>query len=385
MTHVGQRMAAERKLAGLTQRQLAQRARYSLPLIKAVEQGREPGSPGLISAVARALCITPDLLTGAPYDDGKPLADAVNELRILLTEGKYVRATDPDPLEQLEAEIFEAQRIYRADHTRQTIEILPDLIRRVHGAVRDLRGDEQAHAYASLTYAYGLAEGCARRTGYQTLTLPALDLADTYAAYSDDPYAGAFSALARARLLTFYGESQVAGHLIDTAINSADSSHTGMVLAGYSHLVAAVNDARQLNHARADDHVQAAREFARQTGESDLYLTWFGPLNVEIHAHAIELESGDPNKAAVEGAKLAYGKEASPTRVAHHWQDNARAWLMSGKADKALVALNKARAAAPQQTRLHPSVRETVYAIAQAERRRTESLLGFASWVGTTL
>jgi hypothetical protein len=114
-------------------------------------------------------------------------------------------------------------------------------------------------------------------------------------------------------------------------------------------------------------------------------MTAFGPLNVEIHTHAIEMEAGDPNRAAIEGAELTCPTGAPPTRVGHHWQDNARAWLMSGKPDKALVALNKARAAAPQQTRLHPGVRETVHGIAAAQRRQSEGLVGFASWLGTSL
>lgn len=383
MASVGERIAVERKIAGLGQRQLAARANYSVSMIKAVEQGREPASQGLVSAVARALRVPPEQLTGAPYDDGKPLSDAVNGLSVLLTEGRYARAEQPGDLVELEADLEAAQHLYRTDRTRQTIEVLPQLIRRIHGAVRELSGDEQAHAYTLLTSAYVLAEWSARRTGHLMLALPALDLADGYATLADDPAYGAFSALARARVLTHFGESEVAGQLIDSAISTADSSNAGMVLAGYSHLAGAINEARQLNYSGALDHVNAAREFSTHTGETDLYMTAFGPLNVEIHAHAIELESGDPNKAAIDGAKLTYGPAAPPTRVAHHWQDNARAWLMSGKPDQSLAALNKARAAAPQQTRLHPSVRETLNGIASLEKRRTDTLAGFAAWLGT--
>ncbi|MFX0579707.1 helix-turn-helix domain-containing protein [Nocardia nepalensis] len=385
MGHVGQRIAAERKIAGLGQRQLALRASYSLSMVKAVEQGREVASPGFISAVAKALRITPEQLTGAPYDDGKPMSDAINDLSVLLTEGRYARATEPGSVEALTADLAAAQQLYRSDRTRQTIEVLPALIRRIHGAVRETSGDAKAYAYTLLTSAYVLAEWSVRRTGHMMLALPALDLADTYAPLADDLHYGAFSALARARVLTHYGESGVAGQLIDLAIGAADSSRSGMVLAGYSHLAGAINAARKLNYPNAIAHIDAAREFAGQTGETDLYMTAFGPLNVEIHAHAIELEAGDPNKCAVEGSMLTYSADAPPTRVAHHWHDNARAWLMSGKPERALAALNKARAAAPQQTRLHPSVRETLYGIAAAERRRTDSLAGFASWVGVTL
>ncbi|MFD6389522.1 helix-turn-helix domain-containing protein [Nocardia sp. NPDC060259] len=384
-THVGQAIASERKIAGLSQRQLAARAAYSLSMVKAVEQGRELASPGFVSAAARALRITPEQLTGAPFNDGKPLADAVNGLSILLTEGRYARAEEPGSLAQLDADLTAAQDLYRRDRTRQTIEVLPAIIRRLHGAVRALNGDDQARAYSLLASAYILAEWSARRTGHLMLALPALDLADSYAPHGDDPNYQAFSALARARILTHYGESEVAAQLIDQSIGVADDTRHGMVLAGYSHLAGAINDARKLDYSGAVAHVDAARELSAHTGETDLYMTAFGPLNVDIHAHAIELEAGDPNRAAIGGDGLAYSADAPPTRVAHHWQDNARAWLMSGKPDRALAALNKARAAAPQQTRLHPSVRETMYGIAAAQRRQSESLLGFAHWLGATL
>ncbi|MEU0500082.1 helix-turn-helix transcriptional regulator [Nocardia sp. NPDC005998] len=383
--HAGEAVANERKIAGLTQRALATRTNYSLSMVKAVEQGREPASPGFLSAVAKVLRITPEQLTGAPYADGKPLSDAVNNLSVLLTEGRYARATEPGDLAEIETDLAAAQRLYRSDRTRQTIEVLPGVIRRIHGAVREETGDRKAHAYTLLTSAYVLAEWSVRRTGHLMLALPALDLADMYAPHADDPNYAAFSALARARVLTHYGETGVAAHLVDTAIATAGDSHAGHVMAGYSHLAGAINQARTLDYAGALDHVTAARDYARHTGETDLYMTAFGPLNVEIHSHAIELEAGDPNKAAIEGAKLTYPADAAPTRVAHHWQDNARAWLMSGKPDKALAALNKARAAAPQQTRLHPSVRETVCGIASAQRRQSDGLLGFTSWLGATV
>ncbi|WP_156371467.1 helix-turn-helix domain-containing protein [Nocardia arizonensis] len=110
--NVGHRIASERKIAGLSQRGLAARAAYSLSMVKAVEQGREPASQGFISAVARVLRIAPEQLTGAPYDDGKPLSDAVNELSVLLTEGRYARASEPGPLAQLEADLSAAQDLY---------------------------------------------------------------------------------------------------------------------------------------------------------------------------------------------------------------------------------------------------------------------------------
>lgn len=104
-----------------------------------------------------------------------------------------------------------------------------------------------------------------------------------------------------------------------------------------------------------------------------------------MHSIAIELEAGDPGRAARIGSALDIPTDTSPTRVGHHWQDTARAWLLIGETVNALKALNLARKSAPQQTRRHPSVRETLIGIASAERRRTDSLGAFARWVGVTV
>ncbi len=65
---VSERTARARKLAGLSQRQLAEKAHVSLSLVRKVEQGNRPASPAFVAAVARALGRTPDALYGRPYE-----------------------------------------------------------------------------------------------------------------------------------------------------------------------------------------------------------------------------------------------------------------------------------------------------------------------------
>jgi hypothetical protein len=55
------------------------------------------------------------------------------------------------------------------------------------------------------------------------------------------------------------------------------------------------------------------------------------------------------------------------------WHDDRRG---------ALSCLLTARKVAPQQTRYHPMVRETLHALARAETRATGSLRELANWVG---
>src|SRR5690606_40009121 len=64
---IGARTARARKLARLTQPQLAHKAHVSLSLLSKVEQGSRPASPAFVAAVARAVGVNIEDLTGQPY------------------------------------------------------------------------------------------------------------------------------------------------------------------------------------------------------------------------------------------------------------------------------------------------------------------------------
>jgi len=68
-------------------------------------------------------------------------------------------------------------------------------------------------------------------------------------------------------------------------------------------------------------------------------------------------------------------------RRGHHYIDLARGYAMTSDHAASMRCLQEARRIAPQQTRHHPMVRETVLAIAAARRGREELSL-FASWLG---
>ncbi|MGH3916707.1 MAG: helix-turn-helix domain-containing protein, partial [Pseudonocardiaceae bacterium] len=75
---VGERVAVRRKLSGLTQEQLANRAHVSASLLRKVEQGSVPASSAFTSAVAKALSIGVSDLLGLPpqpqnHDDNQTL------------------------------------------------------------------------------------------------------------------------------------------------------------------------------------------------------------------------------------------------------------------------------------------------------------------------
>ncbi|WP_245721381.1 helix-turn-helix domain-containing protein [Nocardia pseudovaccinii] len=388
MTHVGHRIAVERKLAGLKQIQLAQKANYSLSLLRAVEQGREPASPAFTAAVARALGVEPEQLTGTPYYDTieteGPL-EGLTDLRALLAEGQYVQGVEPPTLAELSADMAAVDRDYRDDRGRAALARLPILIRQMYGALHAAGTDaERGRVFTLLSAAHVTAERLCRRFGYMNMTVPVLDRLEWVAAQADDPLYAAQAKIKRARILMYHNANDVGLTLIDQGLDMiAGDTEASNAVRGYGHLCGAIVAARGFRTDVARAHIAEAGQLAQSmNGESDLYGTLFGPANVGIHSCAVELEAGDPGKAAREGSALVLPAGIAPPRAGHHWQDTARAWLLSGQPEKALKTLNHARRIAPQQTRLHPSVRETLHGIAAAERRRTDSLSSFAGWVG---
>ncbi|GAA0517872.1 hypothetical protein [Saccharopolyspora thermophila] len=171
-------------------------------------------------------------------------------------------------------------------------------------------------------------------------------------------------------------------HSLDLLGSKTDSEGV-VALSGAAHLRGAIISARHGKADRACEHIKEARESGALIGrESHAYDTSFGPGNVEIHDVAVSLELGDPGRAARNGSSLRIPSDVTATRVGHHWQDVARAWVLSGEHSKALAALNRARRVAPQLTRYHPQVHETARAIALAERRESDSIAHFTAWLG---
>ncbi|WP_245614456.1 helix-turn-helix domain-containing protein [Actinokineospora inagensis] len=388
---VGRRIAAHRKLFGLTQADLADRAGYSLSYVRAIEQGREVVPNGFVATVARALKVEPEVLTGAPYRD-TVLAEGslgeVAELRSIVAEGHYVRPLPPGSIQELARELDKVIRMYRNDSGQRALAKLPGLIRKLHGAARETSSDgERGRIFSLLSAAYVTAERLFRRFGYLTHCAPTLDQLEWTAAQADDPLYRAQAKAKRARVLMYFGATEVSASLVEAATAEAHGdSEAAIAVTGYAHLCGAIAAARGRDIGRAHDRIREAEKLAvRIDGESELYGTLFGVGNVGIHRVAVEMEAGDPEKAARDGFALRLPAGIAPPRAGHHWQDVARACLLAGDPTRSLVALNRARKVAPQQTRLHPAVRETLRGIAEAERRKSDSLASFAGWVGIRL
>lgn len=387
-TGVGANIARARKLRGFTQDRLAREIGYSISMTRKVERGQEPASPAFLSAAARVLRVDVDDLTGAPYretieQDGG--LDGLSDLRAILAEGLHVRAIEPQPLDDLTAELDRVNLLYRNDKGRQALAKLPIIIRQLHGAAHNSTTDaERSAVYSLLSSAYVTAERIARRFGYLPLTTPTLDRLEVFAERADDPLYVAQALVKRARVLMYHDIYDVGLSLVEQGLNEIEGNdESALAVRGYGHLAGAIVAARGRKPDVARAHIAEARSVAEHVqGESDAYGTLFGVANVGIHSVAVELEAGDPATAAREGAALRLPKSIAAPRAGHHWQDTARAYLLAGDPGNALKALNRARKVAPQQTRLHPMVRETLRGIAMLERRKSDTVTNFVDWLG---
>jgi transcriptional regulator with XRE-family HTH domain len=192
---VGGRVAEERKLAGLTQQQLATRANVSTSLVRAVEQGRSPASPAFVSAMSRALNVQVAELLDQPYPR-QSLADhrlhsTVPAIRRELVS--YTLPPDetvrPRPLPELVTAVAEASRLRHQVWLDALGAELPGLLEELRAAASMYRGADQQLAYSLLSETYYAVDQVLSKLGHADLASLAVDRYEWAAERSGDPLA----------------------------------------------------------------------------------------------------------------------------------------------------------------------------------------------------
>jgi transcriptional regulator with XRE-family HTH domain len=386
--HIGNRIAAQRKRAGLTQQGLAQRIPYSYSLLRHVESGHKSASPQFVAAVARALRTDVATLTGQPAHSPRP--DRVDGLVRPIREALdlYDLPTDSCgpvlPAPELVAAADALCRDVRGARLYQAATGLPGLLADLTVSCREHPSTELWRALAS---AYRSAHDVTTKLGSYDLAVVALDRMGWAAEHAGDPLLGAIRQYKRA--LSY--RSRDAEHRIGLRmvavghdlLRQAGESTESLAVAGQLHLGAAVIAARAGDAAAVESHLARAGEIARRTGEvGAVHWLSFGPANVGAHEvfARLELCQYDAALSAARAVRPPRGWAAS--RRAALLVDRARAEMETGRIEAALASLAQARTLAPQQTRFHPRVRETVRGLLNLRRRSPDALTRMAAWVG---
>lgn len=391
---VGQRVAQLRRLRGFTQLRLAENANVSVSLVRRVEQGQVPATPAFTGAVARALKSSPAELLGQPFRGATAESDrahaSIGPLRTeVIMSGVPDEDVAPRPAAELRTRVAAASRLAHHVQLVRLGDELPGLLAdlRISASHADSKMARQVQAMLAETWAN--ARMIARVLGYPDL---AQSMAARYAhaaEHSGDQYAVAVGASLQAAELVQVDRGQAASRLLDAVRQDiGEPSDSGPAEAwaawGWSHLQSALAAARGGGDARtADVHLaEAARAASNLPTDADHYRMTVNRTNVAIWSVGVAVELGNGAEAVRRAGAMQGFVGVPPNRVSHHYIDLARAHLYIGDRNSSLGSLLTARKLAPQQTRYHPQVRETVRMLARLERRRTDSLAAFTSWLG---
>lgn len=388
----GEVIAVLRKAAGWTQRQLATRANVSKSLLGKVEAGDRPASHALLAACARALRVPVERLSGQPYTDTRRDARVHRDVDALRTVLRCYDLPDdltPRPVTELAAEVKALAGLRAAADYGKLAARLPPLLAELTTAAHHTPDTDRARVNVLLVAVLHAAHTLTHRLGYPDLAESIEHKLTTAADCTSDPLAGGLALWARAQSFQSAGDYAHGLRLMDTARAALagelrEPSQQALVVYGSLHLRSVTLASRAGNTGLAHAHLTAARELADRLGTGDQvhYGLTFGPANTTTHEVAACVELGD-GAAAISAAEHWRPSRSLPrTRRGHHHIDLARARLLHGDRDGALIELQHAKRIAPQQTRHHPMVRETTAVLVSLHRRANPDLVSYAGWLG---
>jgi tetratricopeptide (TPR) repeat protein len=295
--------------------------------------------------------------------------------------------TAPRPAALIRADVQRALVQRRQAQYTDMVRDLPGLIDESVQAVHTSTGEEQRQAYECLAGTFRCVFTVAWKFGFIDLATVALDRLAWTAPRADEPGLVAMYSFLRAQTTLSSGRYDVGMRVVDRALRDLESQDARRpagieAMRGMLHLRAAVIAGRAKDRDHAEARLAEARALARETGELPDYGVTWGVTNVGVHAVAMASEM-DEFGLAIELAKgVRIPRGWTRSRAGHHWMDLGRAHAWAGNSEQAFDCLQRARRIAPQQTRYHPTVRETVLALKRRERARNGSLAQYAEWVG---
>ncbi|MFD3955982.1 helix-turn-helix domain-containing protein, partial [Micromonospora tulbaghiae] len=386
--HTGTRIKEQRKLARLTQRQLAARIPYSYSLLNQVECGAKPATIDFVAAVAQALRVDVTALTGEPYVT-ELQQDRLAELVRPIREALDLYDLGPDdtiptrPTDQLVAAADHLCFQVRATRLRNAARQLP-------GAIAELTTaawrDGSTELWQALASTYRTAHDVSVKLGYYDLSSVALDRMDWAAQRASDPCLAAIRQYMRALVYFREGEYTIGQRLVTAGhsiVGAAEPTREATAVTGQLHLGASVIAARAGQQVVVDEHIAEATRCAAVTGDaSEVHWLSFGPTNVALHRMSAAVEMRQYGEALKQARDIRLPVSLATSRRAHFLIDKARSEMETGRTDAALTSIVTARHTAPEQTRYHPGARETIKGLVHISRSTPDSLGHMAAWIG---
>ena len=382
----GQRLARLRARRRWTQQRLATEAGYSLVAVKKFEQGRRSlDRPAVILAFAQALDCHPTEITGAPYvpphadrDGQAAVASVAAVRRALMRHGRPTRPTEQEAadvdLPELRQRVDEANRHRQAAALTMSGAALPALLRDLQVAAELTRGDEHRTVCGMLASAYECAMQYLYKLGHTSDATLATERVMWASQETGDPLRVLAARWYDAGEFLTIGEHDEAGAIIDDALTELGviprPGPEAVSLRGAFHLKASLNLARAADTKAALGHLKEAEKAAEALGKDrNDWQMQFGPTNAALWAVSLPVEMGRGKDAVARAEKVKLPADYSRERRSHFHIDRGRAYFYNGQREEAVRAFLDAERLAPQATRAHAGVRETIGTMIRTQKR----------------
>ncbi|MEV5594422.1 helix-turn-helix transcriptional regulator [Streptomyces sp. NPDC052496] len=382
----GKRIAYQRRLARLTQQELASAAGVALGTVRKIELGERGVGEAVLDSIAAALGIDIARLLPRPDRADDRVHRAMPKLSAALATYDMPGDGPTRPLSELRKEVAETVTWRLAAQYVRIACRAPELFVELGRAFHSTPVRYRTEIAELLVAAYRAADAMAFKCGAYDLSARLVDLMRWAAPQAENPLLEAAVAYTRAETY-FAAEAHAAGlRALERALGAAASRHSAgpaaVATRGALHMRAAVMAGRAGDAHVAAAHLSDARSLAAHVPEAVYQGTEFGPDTVRIHELSVAVSLGG---ALVRRVLDTVGAWVPPAGLAAERRSGfyielARAQLWSGRSEQAFVSLQTARHIAPQHTREHKWVREDAATLRRLKRGDAESLSKFAEW-----
>ncbi|MGC5344099.1 helix-turn-helix domain-containing protein [Streptomyces sp. DT171] len=368
--HLGRTLWRLRRLAGLTQEELAERSDVSVDVIRRLEQRRKHSARlPTLHALANGLGVELTTLLGDPpavasgENDG-PRFVAVRRAIMPVRGGPPQAPPGPDfSLSDLRDRIADAWTRYHAAEFEAVMKALPDLLSDARSATAPGGDDDRGAGFAVLGKALQLGGHVSVRMGKTDLALTSLERATDAARQSSDPLL--VPMIVNSIAWTYQRQGRLDDALAVALHAAADleaTGHTatadGLKVWGGLTMSAATSVARSGDYGRAATMMeqaekQAARVSGLTPGTDNRMISVFSPSSVRIERVRLAVQYGHSEDALALAKGMRLSKDTPPSWRTWLLLDVARAHSDVGDAPGAVKTLESLRRVAPTWMRHH--------------------------------
>ncbi|MFJ7630287.1 helix-turn-helix domain-containing protein [Streptomyces sp. NPDC097595] len=368
---LGRTLRRLRRLASLTQEELAERADVSVDVIRQLEQGRKQSARlPTLHALANGLGVELTTLLGDPpavaasgENDGPRFVAVRRAIMPALWGPEPEPPGDGFSMGRLRERIAEGWTHYHSAEFDAVMTALPELISDARAATASPEGDVRRAGFGALGKALQLAGHVAVRMGKTDLALISLERAIEAAGQSADPLL--VPMIVNSTAWTYQRQGRLEDAL-GIALRTADEMVSagrldtvdGLKVWGALTMSAATSAARSGDYERAAAMMGAAEKEAARVaklpdGGDNRMVSVFSPSSVRIERVRLAVQYGHPQDALALAKGMRLSKDTPPSWRTWLLLDVARAHTDTGDAAGAVTTLESLRRVAPTWMQHH--------------------------------